>query len=914
MASAPLRIRRPLLTVLAIAWLATSIPVPSANAQDAGEARQAAPAPAPEKSTMVSLIERLASRGALSKDDAVELVAQANADSADARVQAAEAVLAAAKAEAALAKAQAAAAQAAFAVARAKEAIRQVGSTRGAQIAAAKQLLGLPAGAPGNSGAGADVFPDSAAPQQPAADAAVAASGDNPRAGAPVAEQAEPARPASMPADGDRSQDGASAPAPAPDTQSALVDNSPPSDVGAQAPRAMTRAHRGKEGAVSVSDVLGDGAPAAPADSGSTDTASAVPDSSNASPGEQTSASSGPTESSPAEEPSHREAASADQVAAGGDGTQATRVSDALGETAPSATPQTPSADQSAAGGDSPGQADRQGTPSDGQGAGTADASAAPQGDAPAAPVGDETPERTREVSQASGSRRHKNSGGVLSADDTVTVAYVPEVVRNQITAEVKDEVIAQARKEGWGGKTPEWVTRLTLYGDIRVRFEALINHSTNDNTGAFPNFNAINTGAPFDTTGAVYSPQFNVDQNRRRERLRARLGLTVDLENGFTAGLRLATGNDNNPVTENQTFGAAGNAQGGDFAKYAIWLDRGYIRYMSPGDQASRFSLTLGRFDNPFQSTTLIWANDLAFDGAVMKLPLKAHFGEESTDAFKPFIVAGIFPIFNTDLNFASNQPAKFPSYDKWLEAAQVGATWKLGDDFTFKSAVALYYYQNVQGQLSTPFTPLTTSDAGSTDASRPSFAQNGNTYMLLRDIVPGPLNGNGTIDQWQYYGLATRFHELALTQEIDYNHFEPFQVALVGEYVKNLAFNQALIAPVAINNKGPAVGGVTPYLGGDKGWLVNLKVGDLLLEHFGDWNAAVGYRHVESDAVVDGFNDADFGGTLTGTNLQGYTLSASLAIAKGVWFEGHWFAATSIVGPVYKNDLLQLDMNVKF
>ena len=70
------------------------------------------------------------------------------------------------------------------------------------------------------------------------------------------------------------------------------------------------------------------------------------------------------------------------------------------------------------------------------------------------------------------------------------------------------------------------------------------------------------------------------MDQNRNRFRLRARLGAEINLDDGFTAGIRLATGNDDNPVTENQTIGGANGAQGGDFSKYSIWLDRAFIKY----------------------------------------------------------------------------------------------------------------------------------------------------------------------------------------------------------------------------------------------------------------------------------------------------------------------------------------------
>ena len=100
---------------------------------------------------------------------------------------------------------------------------------------------------------------------------------------------------------------------------------------------------------------------------------------------------------------------------------------------------------------------------------------------------------------------------------------------------------------------------------------------SGNDNTGAFPNFNAINTGPPFDITGTTFSPQLNVDQDRARLRLRLRFGAAADLGDNFTAGLRIATGENNSPVTTNQSLGVANNAQGGNFSKYAIWLDRGF-------------------------------------------------------------------------------------------------------------------------------------------------------------------------------------------------------------------------------------------------------------------------------------------------------------------------------------------------
>ena len=494
--------------------------------------------------------------------------------------------------------------------------------------------------------------------------------------------------------------------------------------------------------------------------------------------------------------------------------------------------------------------------------------------------------------------------------EDTIRVPYVPEVVKRQIREEIKQDVMAQAREENWAAPRtfPEWISRFSLFADLRGRYEGDFFPAGNDNTGAFPNFNAINTGPPFDVRGTQFSPQLNVDQDRERFRLRARFGLAADLTENFTAGIRIATGENNSPVTTNQSLGLANQGQGGNFSRYAIWLDRAFLRYELAGEPGSDFSINLGRFDNPFLSSELIWDDDLGFDG----IALQARY--EVAKGLTPFAVGGAFPVFNTDFNFASNRPDKFGSYDKYLYAGQLGTDWKINRDLDFKLAAAYYYFQNIQGKLSDPFIPLTAQDAGNTDDSRPAFAQKGNTYFPIRNIIPDVTNNFGTINQFQYFGLATPFREFAVTGRIDYNHFEPVLVTLSGEFVKNVAFDHDAIANKAINNRGPepSPGVPGPFVGGDTGWLVNLRVGKPALEKRWDWSAAVGYRYVESDAVVDGFNDSDFG--LGGTNLEGYTISGSLALASHIWLTLRWLSANSIDGPTFKNDIIQFDVNAKF
>jgi hypothetical protein len=487
---------------------------------------------------------------------------------------------------------------------------------------------------------------------------------------------------------------------------------------------------------------------------------------------------------------------------------------------------------------------------------------------------------------------------------DDMRVTYIPEVVKNNMRDEIKQELMAQAREEKWSEKRyPEWTDKFRPFGDLRGRYEGVYFGEGNDNTGAFPNFNAINTGAPFDTSGTQFSPQYNVDQDRERARLRARVGTDIMLGEGFNGGLRIATGDSNSPTSPNQTLG--GN--GGNFSKYAIWLDRAFLSYdAGPGD-GQELVFMLGRFDNPFLSTDVQWDDDLGFDGVAVRGKVRIN------DKASTFFTAGYFPVYNTDFNFASNQPSKFESTDKWLTGAQIGIDFKITDDLTAKFGIAYYDFSNISGELSDPYTPLTPNDAGSTDSTRPGFAQRGNTYMELRDIVPTAANDFGTKYQYQYYGLASEFRNLTITGKLEYDAYDPVRLSLVGELTKNIAFDNGAISKKAVNNRGPGTGSKPgEFEGGDTAWNLAFTVGKPSMEQFGDWQAGFGYRYVESDAVVDGFTDSDFGGG--GTNVQGFLLGGSMAVSSSVRLGLKWMSSDEIIGSPLSTDTLQFDINAKF
>jgi hypothetical protein len=504
----------------------------------------------------------------------------------------------------------------------------------------------------------------------------------------------------------------------------------------------------------------------------------------------------------------------------------------------------------------------------------------------------------------------------------TKHVTYVPEIVKRQLREEIKQEVMNTAQKDGWAspGAYPEWAHRIRFYGDMRLRYQGNFLPHGNDQADAI-NFNAINTGSPYDvsnvTNGGVSAPTYNTSQDRQQARLRARLGMEADIFSGFTAGLRIATGENSSPVSTNQTFGAS--TSGGNFSKYALWLDRGYLKYQSWGDE---FTFSAGRFDNPFWSPTdLVWYKDLGFDGFAFQAKHEVYEG------VTPFIVAGAFPIYNTDLNAGINllidsntgvadpnngAVVKLASHDKWLFAGQAGFEARFQPESAFRFAVAYYDFDNVQGQISTPCSVLSSSDICSTDLTRPSFAQKGNTYMPLRSIIPDASNNFG--NQFEFFGLVGKYRPVVASAQLDLGDYHPVHVVLDGEYVWNSAFNRNLMmtAPFVNNFGASAPGTPGSFVGGNQGYLSRITVGEKEVKHLWDWNVHAGYKYLESDATLDAFTDPDFG--LGGTNLKGYFVGGNLGLGENVWATIRWMSANNIASVPFAVDVLQVDLNARF
>jgi hypothetical protein len=477
-------------------------------------------------------------------------------------------------------------------------------------------------------------------------------------------------------------------------------------------------------------------------------------------------------------------------------------------------------------------------------------------------------------------------------APGTVRVTYVPETVRKQIAAEVKQQVMQQATEEGWAepNSIVEWTQRIKITGDVRVRGQSDLFPSGNFN--AFPDFNAINGASNgFDSTSGVNPPLLNTTENRTRARLRARLGVEAKVTDWVEADIRIATGNDRSPVSTNQTLGAQG-----DFSKTPIWLDQAAI-IMRPDP---RLTVSVGRFANPFWTTNLSYDNDLNFDG----LAASGHI--PITDHLAANIVAGGFPVFNTAFALGSTNLTKTASHDAYLLAAQAGAEWKPQPQWSGRLAVGYFAYQNVQGLTSSLCASHTSYGSCDTDVTSAPFVQFGNSVFPVRNI--SAVNGTSTAEP-QLYGLASGFNVLNVHGQTTYSGFHPIDVRPEFEYVRNLAFNQN-----TINSRGPVnnLGVNNAFVGSGDGYLLRVSLGHLDLVEANDWNLALTYKYVGSDAVLDALTDSNFHDG--GTNAKGFILGGNYALGHNVWLTGTYMSSTAVSGPPFAVDTLQADLNVKF
>jgi hypothetical protein len=472
---------------------------------------------------------------------------------------------------------------------------------------------------------------------------------------------------------------------------------------------------------------------------------------------------------------------------------------------------------------------------------------------------------------------------------NVLRIPYVPETVRQQMRDEIKAEVLAQAKGERWGqpDALPDWVGRIRIGGDLRVRGQAeFFDKDANVPAEVY----RAQTASP------AWSPDLtNTTADRQRLTLRGRVEVEAKLSDRVLAGVRIATGSTGNSATStSQTLG-------NDFNRYTLGLDRAFLRWQSPLF-ANGLSADFGRMPNPFYSTDLAWPDDIAFDGVAAKLSV-------ATPRRGLFATAGVFPL--EELNLSTK--------DKWLLGAQVGGEIELARGVQFKMGLAAYDFRHMEGRRETD-PPPSGPRGGATNYFASQYAAGlrlkGNTLINLNDP---------TSTASPTWGLAAKFRPVNLTASLQLDRFLPVPVGLTLDWIKNTGFDRQDI-------EGRAGVPLTDVREKTIAAQARLQAGAPKMARRGDWQAFTTYRMVQRDAWIDGFTDTTW--HLGGTNYKGWSLGGNVGLDKNFWLAARWTSTrnlddgvrflavpgdpTSLSGNLssapLRIEVFQLDLNARF
>ncbi|HUI60137.1 MAG TPA: putative porin, partial [Steroidobacteraceae bacterium] len=244
--------------------------------------------------------------------------------------------------------------------------------------------------------------------------------------------------------------------------------------------------------------------------------------------------------------------------------------------------------------------------------------------------------------------KAEQQAATVEAEKNAVHVQYVPQVVRDQIEADVgsqvsKDvtqKVVQQAKTEGWGvpGALPDWIRNVRLYGDVRVRGE-YDSYASGNAENSYLNYQAINTAGGIAKAGP--NALLNTTESRPYLFGRLRFGALVHLGDSLSADFRVTSGSGVNPISENQNLGDYAN-------RWAVGVDRAALLW-NPHSKSWKedVDVRFGRFENPFVTNSeFIWDVDVAFEGLSATWNWNRVRGWDERTSRWLFVTVGAFPM----------------------------------------------------------------------------------------------------------------------------------------------------------------------------------------------------------------------------------------------------------------------------
>ncbi len=351
-------------------------------------------------------------------------------------------------------------------------------------------------------------------------------------------------------------------------------------------------------------------------------------------------------------------------------------------------------------------------------------------------------------------------------------------------------------------------------------------------------------------------------EQTRHRDRIRARFGVTVKVNDTITGRLQLATSND--PRSTNQTLGE-------DWTRKPINVDLAYVDWKP----ISSLSVQLGKTPIPWTKTaSYYFDNDLSPEGAAVK-----------------FVSGNLFATAAVEwLNERhSGAPAGARSDSKLL-VGQVGLRQPIGTS-TLTAAVGYFDVTAVKDEVVSP-TALPGTPASTCTANATFFG--GSAY------------GNNTYDN---NGAAASGCSALLSDFTDLNALVQFDF-LLGN------FPLSVFADYMQNQDAEIYSGTGTKL--DTAFSAGITFNRANAGVAKTWDVGVVYQRSEADSVFAQFHDSDFGDGRT--DSEGYTVKANFVAAPNWTIAATYFINTlnNDTGSATTKDLdydrLQLDLNFRF
>lgn len=388
-------------------------------------------------------------------------------------------------------------------------------------------------------------------------------------------------------------------------------------------------------------------------------------------------------------------------------------------------------------------------------------------------------------------------------------------------------------------------------------------------------------------------------DQSQVRNRLRFRLRFNANakLNDEFSGGFTLESGDINNPVSVMQTA----NQQG---TRKPFELGRAFLEYRP------RFykplMLTGGKISQPWIGTELTWDKDLNPEGLAQTLT----FGIERAPLLKRITLVGFELPFAETAGVSLNNKSIVQTA---VYGGQLQTEWQFAPWLRFSAATAFYNWHD-----SDPIAlAIATANAASPDLGLLRLNSNGNQNSVVTTTGTFVATGQKTITNAQF---ASKFGLLDTVARFDFvTPAEKWPLAFVGDFVQNTracanvanilpapastplqTFSQSVNAPCDSHQR--------------RGYWLEARAGRA--QHKGDVDLSYARIFVEREAVLGAFNYSEM---RQATNVSQHRIEATYQLENNIQLGFTGFFGRPLVtasSPALENILkrLQFDVSYKF